>query len=94
MMRQNIVNITNELAAGAGLDFGILETYKIILDYCIKTGTLYRPRLNTYEIKTGCLYINNKLIKRVEPLPQRVTIDAAADYYENKILTRQENEYY
>lgn len=91
MMRQNIINICNELATCAGLDFGILETYNLILDYCIKTGTLYRPRLNTYEIKSGCLFINNKLITRVEPLPQRVTYDAAADYYENKILANQEN---
>lgn len=90
-MRQNIVNICNEIATGAGLDFEILNAYKIILDYCIKTGTLYRPRLNTYEIKSGCLFINNKLIERVAPLPARTTNDAATDYYENLILNRQEN---
>lgn len=92
-MRQNIVNICNEIATGAGLDFEILKAYKIILDYCIKTGTLHRPRLNTYEIKNGCLFINNKLIERVAPLPAKITNDAAADYFENLILNMQENDY-
>ena len=93
-MRQNIVNICNELATGAGLNFEILKAYKIILDYCIKSGTLHRPRLNKYELKSGCLYINNQFIQRVAPLPARTTNDAATDYYENLILNRQENEYY
>jgi hypothetical protein len=92
-MRQNIINITNELAQGAGLDFDLMETYNAILNYCIKTKTHATPRKNQYNIINGCLYINNQFIKRVAPLPRKVGADPVADYYENKILTRQEQYY-
>lgn len=87
-MRKDIINISNELAAGAGLDFHIIETYNAIFNYCKEHKK--QPRKNKYYIKSGCLYINDKLITRVEPLPRKMCFDAAADYYENKILNRQE----
>lgn len=87
-MRKDIINIVNTLAAGAGLDFQLMETYNAIFNYCKEHKK--QPHKNYYNIKSGCLYINDKLITRVEPLPQKVTFDAAADYYENKILQRQE----
>ena len=91
-LRQNITNIVNEIARGAGLDFELMTTYTAILNYCIKTNTLHNPRQNSYKLVNGCLFINNELIKRVEPLPARVTYDAAANYYENLILARAEND--
>ena len=87
-MRKDIINIVNTLAAGAGLDLHIIETYNAIFNYCKEHKK--QPTKNKYNIQSGCLYINDKLITRVEPLPQKVTFDAAADYYENKILNRQE----
>lgn len=88
-MRKDIINITNDLVAGAGLDFQLMETYKAIFNYCKEHKK--QPRENKYNIQAGCLYINDKLMTRVEPLPQKVTFDAAADHYENKILNRQES---
>ena len=92
-MRKNIVNITNDLASDAGLDFEILRTYKLIFEYNKNAGTLSTPRRHNYELKNGCLFINGALIDRVEPLPHRTTNDAATDYYEARILARQENIY-
>ena len=48
MMRQNIANICNELATGAGLDFEILRTYKIILEYSSYKISLYRGFFNIW----------------------------------------------
>ena len=89
-MRQNIVNITNELAAGAGLDLYIMDLYNAILNYNIKNKTTARPRCNKYELKNGALYINNNFIRRVEPLPPRVAFDEAAYIIEGKILAQNE----
>lgn len=65
-MRMDIRNIANELAKGRGLGFDILETYRLIFEYCKATGT--SPRRNTYEIRNGVLAINGKNIDRVQPL--------------------------
>lgn len=89
-MRQNIVNITNELAAGAGLDLYIMDLYNAILNYNIKNKTTARPRRHNYELKNGALFINNNFIKRVEPLPPRVAFDEVAYYIEGKILAQNE----
>lgn len=88
MLRNDIVNITNELATGAGLDFELMTTYNAILHYCKENKT--RPRSNKYKLINGCLFINDRLITRVEPLPQKVYFDPIVDYYENKILARNE----
>lgn len=89
-MRQNIVNITNELAAGAGLDLYIMDLYNAILNYNIENKTTARPRCNKYELKNGALFINNNFIKRVEPLPPRVAFDEVAYYIEGQILAQNE----
>jgi hypothetical protein len=61
-MRKDIINIVNTLAAGAGLDFHIIETYNAIFNYC----------------------------KEHKKQPRKMCFDAAADFYENKILSKQE----
>ena len=92
-MRKSIENITNELAIGQGLDLDIMALYNAILDYNKKAKTICKPRSNKYEIKNGCLFINDTLITRVAPLPARVKYNAAALYYEGRILARQEAYY-
>lgn len=62
-MRKDIKNIVNNLALQCGLNFRILECYNLILNYCKKNKI--RPTKNDYKIKNGCLFINNKFIKRV-----------------------------
>lgn len=42
------------------------------------------------EIKDGVLYINGDLVARVAPKLPRKVWSASADYWENRILTRQE----
>lgn len=91
-MRKNIINITNELANGAGLDLDIMALYNAINTYCIETRTHGTPRKNDYKLLNGCLYINNNFIKRVAPLPRKIAYNAAAAYYEGRILARQELE--
>ena len=94
MLRNNIKNITNMLAAEDGsLQFDLFRAYNAILNYCIKTGTLHTPRKNVYEVINGALYINNVFVERVAPLPARVAEDDAALYYEGRILARQEAYY-
>ena len=88
MLRNDITNIVNDLATGAGLDFELMTTYKAIFNYCKENKT--RPRSNNYKINNGCLFINNKLITRVEPLPAKTFFDPVLDYYENKILATNE----
>lgn len=89
-MRQNIVNITNELAAGAGLDLYIMDLYNAILNYNLKNKTIGRPRRNKYELKNGALFINDNFIERVAPLPRRVAFSEAAYIIEGKILAQNE----
>lgn len=91
MMRKNIVNITNELAEGRSLNFGLIKCYNLILDYCKENDTLHNPRKNTYKIINGVLSINGKCIGRVEPLIRPFNVyDPELEYYENKILERAE----
>lgn len=85
-MRQDIVNITNELASETSLDFELLTTYNAISNYCKENKT--RPRSNNYELKNGCLYINNTFIKRVEPLPPRPAFDEHSYIIEGAILAK------
>ena len=112
MLRMNISNITNELSAAysekartAGVNLTIdemphvLQIYKLIFDYCKKTGTLSTPRNNTYDINNGVLVINGKDIARVAGMidkpgymntrPGVFVSDNSIDY-EDLILRRQE----
>ncbi len=107
-MRMNITNITNELsaaysekarAAGVKLTIGemphVLQIYKLIFDYCKKTGTLSAPRNNTYDINNGVLVINGKNIARVagminKPGFMRINIPEDTIDYEDLILRMQE----
>lgn len=92
MMRKNIVNIVNELAAGQGINFELKKCYNLILEYCKGNNTLYNPRKNKYEIVNGVLSINGKNIERVEPLIRPFNIyDEESEYYENRILATAEN---
>lgn len=88
-MRKDIINITNRLAQGQGLDFDIMGTYKNIFDYCKRHKA--RPTKQHYKIINGGLYINNNYICRVAPLPKKLAFDNAAYYAEGRILARQEN---
>lgn len=88
-----IQNISNELAVGQGLDFDLFKTYYAIRDYMKDHRQPWRmARTNDYKISSGCLYINDELITRVIPLPSR-PYDEAADYWEGRILARQEANY-
>lgn len=87
-MRKDIINIVNELAAHGTLDFNCIECYQIILDFCKASGT--KPNNNKYNVLNGMLQINGANVRRVDRLPKKVQFDEIADYYENKILARQE----
>lgn len=86
-MRKDIVNIVNRLAEGESLDFDLMKTYNFIFNYCKENST--RPAKNTYTIISGCLFINDLIIGRVQPLPQ-VFADEKSLYYEGLILARSE----
>lgn len=96
MKRMNIVNIVNELAPSnlddcCWMNFDLKECYDLILNYCIKSGTLHSPRKNTYQLDNGVLVINGQNIGRVQPLIKPFNVyDEVADYYENKNLARAE----
>jgi len=89
-MRNDIVNIVNKLALKSDLDFYIMETYNAIIKYCKENKT--RPNSNNYDLKNGCLYINNEYIRRVEPLKRYfIDVDPEYTYYlAGKILAQTE----
>lgn len=88
-MRQDIVNIVNELAKKGSLDFELKTTYDLILNYCKANKT--SPSSNTYDLNNGVLVINGVNIERVQPL-KKVKFDEQAYYWEGRILARQESE--
>lgn len=104
-MRRNICNITNEMSEmdarqrrEAGkvntLEFNLRECYSLILRYCVETGTHATPRKNSYTMENGCLFINGEAVGRVAPLIHKpVYASPAADYWEGRILARQEASY-
>ena len=87
-MRNNIVNIVNELAAGCGLNFELKHCYNLILEYCKENKTLYNPRKNSYSINNGVLVINGKNIDRVEPLIRPFNVFDEESYYKEGCMIR------
>lgn len=88
MLRNDIVNITNKLAQNGTLNFELMECYNLILEYCKKTKTT--PRSHSYNLINGCLFIDNKIIERVDYLPSKAPFDEKAYYIEGLILARNE----
>lgn len=83
-MRKDIENIVNKLALKGSLDFRMLECYNLILNYCKINKT--QPKNNNYKLVNGCLYINNNIIKRVEPLPQKNKYSEEFYYLNGKLI--------
>lgn len=83
-MRKDIENIVNKLVLKGSLDFRILECYNLILNYCKTNKT--QPKKNDYKLINGCLYINNNLIKRVEPLQQKRKYSEYLYYLNGKLI--------
>lgn len=86
-MRKDITNIVNKLAEKGGIDFELIKCYNLIFNYCKENKK--RPSSNEYDLKNGCLYINNEYIKRVDRL-YKVPFDEEAYYLEGKILAKGE----
>lgn len=87
MLRSDIVNIVNKLAEKGGMDFKLLKCYDLIFNYCKENKT--RPRSNNYDLKNGCLYINNQFIRRVDSL-YKEPFDEQLYYLAGKILAQSE----
>ncbi len=91
--RADITNIVNRLSKKSGsLDFPLGECWDLIHDYCKEN---YRKSFsNEYAMKNGCLFINEKLIKRLIPLPSVKGAFPSENEpdYEAMILSRQETE--
>ena len=84
-MRKDIINIVDILSKqSGGLDFRYLECCNLILDYCKQTKT--RPKEHNYDLINGCLFINNNIIKRVEPLPPKPKFDEYLYYLNGKLI--------
>jgi len=91
MLRQNIINVVNRLAATSkSLNLDVMYMYNLIFDYQKKTRKpIFKMDI---ELKNGVLYIDSKAIEHVDPLIRPFNIDnPEADYYENRILSRSEN---
>ncbi|MCM1187624.1 MAG: hypothetical protein NC345_14000, partial [Lachnospira sp.] len=86
--RNDVTNITNELAQGQGLDISVIEIVTEIQNYCMTNKV--SPRKNEYRIENGVLFINQKAVKRVAPLPPKAPFSEEAYYWEGRILAAHE----
>ena len=66
----------------------VLDVYNGILEHC--RAVQHGPERIAWSIRDGVLYADEKPLKRVGPKDRRSDYDARADYWENKILERQE----
>lgn len=83
MLRTDVKNRVNELAQKyEGLDLDLLGMYKAIFEG--------KPpyRKGRYELKDGCLYIDNKFVGRFAP-KRETKFDEMSYYIEGRILARQ-----
>lgn len=97
MMRQDIVNITNELSIkwcreNNMIGFDVLECAHLIQAYCKETKT--QPRSHEYQINNGVLAIDGNMIDRVAPrtVGFNIAVESAESlelslYWEGKCLS-------
>lgn len=83
--RNDVVNITNELARNQGVEVDVIEVATQIQNYCITNKI--PPRKNSYEIKDGILFINGNGVERVVSI-ERVTFSDEGYYWEGRILSQ------
>ena len=86
--RNDVTNITNELAQGQGLEIDVITIATEIQNYCVVNKI--SPRKNEYKIENGVLFINQKAVERVAPLPPKVLFSKEAYYWEGRILAEHE----
>lgn len=86
--RNDVTNITNELAKGQGLDIDVIAIATRIQNYCLENKV--SPRKNQYKIENGVLFINQKAVERVAPLPPKAPFSEEAYYWEGRILAAHE----
>ena len=69
------------------------ELVNIVQNYrrdCIKAGTAKKDDHIKATVKNGFLYLDNKPITRIAPKDPAPAFNEITDYWENKILARQE----
>lgn len=97
--RKNTIELANEIVSKLDLSQmffinkeGFKEIWRMIERF--RRENNYPNEMNA-KVDDGFLYINDKKVERIAPkiamlVPKKSFDDAKADYYENKILARQE----
>lgn len=86
-MRTEVVRIIDRMRIPADSFVSVMAVYDSIMDYSLRTQTA--PRSHDWYLDDGVLCVDGKALVRVGP-KVRPVFDAAADYWEGRILARQD----
>ena len=88
MARRDIERIIEKMEIPFNSPVNVMDVYNGIMDYCRKNQT--PPTRHIWTIDNGVLLVDGIKLLRVAPLEHR-PFNAEADYWEGRILERQEN---